>query len=70
MSDKKRRLEAFSFYDHTGIEQHLERMAEKGWLVEKVGYLWTYRRIEPQKLTFCVSYFPKASLFERGLSRS
>ena len=30
MKELKRRLETFSFYDHTGIEKHLEDMAEKG----------------------------------------
>lgn len=64
MKDTKHRLEAFSFYDHTSIEAHLERMAEQGWLLEKVGFFWVYRRIEPQKLTFSVCYFPKASQFD------
>lgn len=65
MKDTKRRLEWFSYYDHTGLEAHLERMAERGWLLEKIGnFTWRYRRIEPKKLTFCVSYFPRASLFD------
>lgn len=65
MRDTKRRMEFFSFYDHTGIETHLERMAEWGWLLDKIGnFTWHYRRIEPKKLTFCVSYFPRASLFD------
>lgn len=68
MRDIKRRWEAFSFYDHTSIEAHLERMAEQGWLLEKVGLLWAYRRIEPKKLTFSVCYFPKASQFDPGPS--
>ena len=29
MKDKKRRLEIISFYDHTGVEKHLEEMAAK-----------------------------------------
>ncbi|MDE6590283.1 MAG: DUF2812 domain-containing protein, partial [Oscillospiraceae bacterium] len=53
------------FYDHTGIERHLEHMAEQGWLLEKIGrFTWHYRRIEPKKLTYSVSYFPKASPFD------
>lgn len=69
MKDAKRRLEWFSFYDHTGIEAHLERMAERGWLLEEVGsFTWHYRRIEPQKLTFSVCYFPRASQFDPGPS--
>lgn len=65
MKDTKRRFEWFSFYDHTGLERHLERMAERGWLLEKIGnFTWHYRRIEPKKLTFSVSYFPRASQFD------
>ena len=30
MNTKKRRLEFFSFYNHTGIENHLAEMAQKG----------------------------------------
>lgn len=65
MKDTKRRFEWFSFYDHTGLERHLEGMAERGWLLEKIGnFTWHYRRIEPKKLTFSVSYFPRASQFD------
>lgn len=64
MNETKRRLETFSIYDHTGLEHHLARMAEQGWLLEKVDALWTYRRTEPKKLTFSVCYFPKASVFD------
>ena len=44
----------YSFYDHTGMEQHFEKMAAQGWLIEKLGYFWRYRRIEPQALLFAV----------------
>lgn len=65
MKDVKRRVELYSLYDRSGIEEHLTQMAEKGWLLEKIGtYLWTYRRIEPKALTFSVCYFPKASQFD------
>lgn len=69
MRETKRRLELYSFYDRTGLERHLERMAEKGWLLEKIGqFFWTYRRIEPKHLTFSVCYFPAASAFDPGPS--
>ena len=32
MKDTKRRFEAFSFFDYTGIAMHLSKMAEKDWL--------------------------------------
>ena len=67
MKNTKCRYEVFSFMDYTGIAAHLTEMAEKGWLVEKLSnFGWTYRRIEPKKLTFYVSYFPKASEFDPG----
>ncbi len=69
MKDKKHILEVFSFYDRSGLEKRLTQMAEKGWLLENIGsFLWTYRRIEPKKLTFCVCWFPKASVFDPGPS--
>ena len=65
MKNKKRRLEALSFYDHTGIEKHLTDMARKGWMIEQISnYYWTYRKIESQELKFTVTYFPKASDFD------
>ena len=41
MKTKKRRVEYFSFYNHTGIEEHLTRMAKKGWLLESISNLET-----------------------------
>ena len=67
MKDTKRRLEVFSFYDRAHIERHLEAMAARGWLQERMGkFGWVYRRIEPKRLTFHVSYFPDASDFDPG----
>lgn len=65
MRKTKRRMETLSFYDHTGIAVHLEKMAAKGWMLERIAnYGWIYRRIEPQKLHFSVSYYPKASEYD------
>lgn len=60
-----RRPDYFSLFDYTAIEAHLAKMAEKGWLLERMGpFFWSYRRIAPQKLRFHVSYFPHASRFD------
>lgn len=65
MKDRKRRLEIFSFYDHTGMARHLQRMAAKGWMLEKIGgFGWVYRKTEPKTVHFTVSYFPNASEFD------
>ena len=64
MKSKKRRMELISFYDRTGLEKHFAKMAKKGWLIEGISNLyWSYRKIEPKDLHFCVTYYPKASDF-------
>ena len=56
MRQTKRRMETLSFYDRTGVERHLEKMAAKGWMIDRVnGFGWHYRRIEPQTLRFAVT---------------
>ena len=37
MKDTKRRLEMFSFYDHTAIQAHLEKMARQGWMIDSIS---------------------------------
>ncbi len=65
MKDTKRRFELLSFYNHTGIERHFEKMAREGWMIERLSNLgWTYRRMEPADLKFTVTYYPKASEFD------
>ena len=65
MKSTKRQLIPFSLYDLTGMERHLEKMAQKGWLLDKMSALgWRYRRIEPQKLHFTVSYCHRASAYD------
>lgn len=65
MRKTKRRMETLSFYDRTGVERHLEKMAAKGWMIDRISNLgWVYRRIEPKKLQFSVTYYPKASDFD------
>ena len=67
MKTKTRRMEYFSFYNHTGIENHLAEMAQKGWMVESISnFYWTYRKIEPKNIHFSVSYYPRASDFDPG----
>lgn len=67
MKELKRRFCNFSFYDQQAIQETLEDMAEQGWMLEKTGsFFWTYRRTEPEKLRFSVTYFPGASEFDPG----
>ncbi len=65
MKKVKRRFETLSFYDHTAISAHLEKMASKGWMISKItNIFWIYKPIEPKKIHFAVSYYPKASEFD------
>ena len=65
MLRKKWEYILYSFYDRTGIESHLEQMAAKGWMVEKMGrFFWAYRRTEPKAVHFSVIYFAPASEFD------
>ena len=67
MSNTKRELNLYSFYDHTGIARHLEKMAAEGWLLERISTgsgIWRYRKAAPQALRYAVTYFPAASDFD------
>ena len=65
MRTTKRILAQFTFYDRTGIQKLLEKQAEKGWLLEKMtSFGWKFRRIEPKKIHYAVTYFPEASMFD------
>lgn len=57
-----------AFFDRTGIVRRLEKLALRGWRLEKIGgLLWTFRRIPAQKLRYAVTYFPEVSAFDPGL---
>ena len=65
MKTTKRRFVQFNFYDRTGIQDYLEKQAQKGWLLEKITPLgWVFRNMEPKLLHFSVTYFPQASAFD------
>jgi len=54
----------FFSLDYKAMETYLEEMAEKGWMLEKVGRLTAkFRAIEPKKLKFCVDVFKKGGPF-------
>ncbi len=58
MNNKKRVFWGFLSLDYKAIETYLEEMAQKGWMLEKVGR-WTarFRAIEPKALKFNVDVF-------------
>ena len=62
---RKYRLETFLPWDGAYVERHLEKMARKGWRLEKAGNpFWTYRKAEPANLHYAMTYFPTASVFD------
>ena len=65
MKSVKYTVPIFSFYDRTGIQLYLEKKAEEGWMLEKMGgFFWKFRHCEPKKVHFALTYFPKASMFD------
>lgn len=69
MRGYKYMMAQFTFYDRTGIKRILEDLAQKGWLLDKItNYAWRFRRVEPQKVHYAVTYFPKASAYDPGPS--
>ena len=64
MKDSKRDFIPFSLYDRTGIAAHMEQRAAQGWLLDRVSpWGWHYRRIQPKRLHFAVTYYPKNSQY-------
>ncbi len=69
MINVKYRTEYFSRYDYRGVEEHLSAMAAKGWQIEDMERIfWKYRRIEPKKMTYAVTYLLEASEFNNKMS--
>lgn len=69
MKETKRQLTMYSFMDFPAMERQLEEMAAKGWMIEKADSIfWRYRRTEPKKVHFAVTFFPKASAYDPGPS--
>ena len=65
MKESKRRFETFNLYDYQGVEAHLSRMAAEGWRLERTGvWFWTYRRAEPARVRYAVTYSQNLSQFD------
>lgn len=61
----KRELMTYLLFDYEGIEEHLEKMAARGWFLETPGNtIWKYREGEPAEVKYAVTYVPKASQFD------
>ncbi|MEG1983849.1 MAG: DUF2812 domain-containing protein [Oscillospiraceae bacterium] len=59
---KRLRLVNYNYYKE--IEQKLELYAQKGLVLQKIGsFFWTFKKTEPQKLKYTVTYFAEGSIF-------
>lgn len=64
MGETCRKPAWFAFYDRMRIERTLERMSERGWIIQKMGaYFWTYQRAEAKKRHVTVTYVADGSEF-------
>lgn len=64
MGNKVRKTIVFRFNQYKDLEVKLEAMANKGLFLEKIGTMfWTFRKENPKKLKYTVTYFPEASIF-------
>ena len=51
--------------DMKTLEQHFSSMAEKGWMIDKVGsFAHRFRAIEPGKKRFFVDFLPQITAFD------
>ena len=65
MAKYKYQLSSFNLFDYVGVERHLEKMAAKGWQFESVGsFFWKYKKTEPAKVKYSVTYIPEVSEFD------
>ena len=58
-------IPSFAFYDRTGIQRYLEKQAARGWMLDRPGnYCWRFRKADPKRLRFAVTYFPHADIYD------
>ncbi len=64
MKDVKYTVMDAQLYDYPYIQKRLSDQAAQGWHLEKIGgLLWKYRRGEPKRVRYEITYSPAASAF-------
>lgn len=53
--------------NYPSVERHLEKMANKGWLINKIvaGNIFIYKKIEPEELDFSIALYEVETAFTR-----
>ena len=66
---RRLRFEMYEFHDYAGMVNHLEKMAKKGWMLERMyPFVWIYRKIAPTELRFAISYADQLSEKDSNLN--
>lgn len=61
---KREWMPLYGFLDRKRVTEHLSDMAARGWLLNHLSsWSWRYRRTEPQKLRFAITFFAGAGRF-------
>ncbi len=69
MKDKKFVANFYQANDAAAMERRLEKLAARGWLLEKAtNWGWHLRRGEPKAVKYAVTYFPAASVFDGSVT--
>ncbi|WP_270563428.1 DUF2812 domain-containing protein [Clostridium beijerinckii] len=64
-NDTKITFLIYSPYEYTAVEEYLEIMAKKGWLLTKIkGPFFRFKKIEPQKIKYSVDVIGKISYYD------
>ena len=65
MKEYAYRMEIFQPFEFVAMERRLSAMARRGLQLEEIGSLfWKYRRGEPCKTSYAVTYLPQGSMFD------
>lgn len=67
--ETKRSLTWFQVDDTAAIARHLEKMEAKGWRLTGIdNWFYSYRRAEPARARYAVTFFPDASIYDPALT--
>ncbi|WP_298031378.1 DUF2812 domain-containing protein [uncultured Dysosmobacter sp.] len=70
MKNTKYMRPPYGLYDYQAAERWLSKQAARGWRLEKAGaFLWRFRRAEPARITYAVTYLD-VSMFDPRPSES
>ena len=69
MKNTRKKIINFRIDRYEETESKLEKLAAKGLFLEECGtFLWTFRKGQPKKLKYTVTYFHEGSVFNPGIT--